>query len=567
MDHFRVPSLSVRVSPGLTIINRLQSRGCKVGARDHTYRVLTRMAVSAIKTPWLVRMHHRMRTVSFAMVFGAASLHLAGKDLGAGVWTFLVTMLLVYPHVQFWRSVRSTDAIRAEMSHLRLDSVLLGVLVAALQFSDWLTFSVVMGTLSNNAANKGWRGIGESLIGLTLGVVLGLAVFGVRFTPQTDWPAMVVCMLGLGAYLLAMNNIGFARNIQLRQMRRQLQGREQELLDANATMRNNLGQIDQLQTRLQEQANRDPLTGLFNRRFLDVALSREMLRCTRENKPLSLLMIDVDHFKKYNDRYGHPAGDECLKRVAQVLNACAKRASDLAARYGGEEFVVVLADTDALMAQRLAQDVLAGVESLALLHDMSRLGRVSVSIGCATSVGEVYRDEDGLLRAADLALYQAKHCGRNQIQVAPERPATLDPGDPGSVSAMHLVWSLAYECGHADIDDAHRALFAHANLVLERAMRGASGAVVAEMADALIAELARHFSEEEQIIAAAGFPEAAQHALAHQQLLQRARGLVRRVRANEIELAEFFRFLGHDMVARHMLESDRSFVPYLNARI
>jgi diguanylate cyclase len=346
------------------------------------------MASSATKTPWLVRMHHRMRTVSFAMVFGAACLHLAGKGFATGVWLFMVALLLVYPHVQYWRSVRSTDAIRAEMNHLRLDSVLLGVLVVALQFSDWLTFSVVMGTLSNNAANKGWRGIGESLVGLALGAVLGLAVFGFRLAPHTDWPAMLVCMLGLGAYLLAMNNIGFARNIQLRQVRRQLQGREQELLDANATMRSNLAQIDQLQTRLQQQANCDPLTGLFNRRFLDVALSREMARCTRENKPLSLLMIDVDHFKKYNDRYGHPAGNECLKRVALVLTASAKRACDLAARYGGEEFVVVLADTDAPTAQRLAQEVLNGVESLAMSHDMSRLGRVSVSIGCATSVGE-----------------------------------------------------------------------------------------------------------------------------------------------------------------------------------
>lgn len=509
-------------------------------------------------------MHHRMRTVSFAMVFGAACLHLAGKGFATGVWLFMVALLLVYPHVQYWRSVRSTDAIRAEMNHLRLDSVLLGVLVVALQFSDWLTFSVVMGTLSNNAANKGWRGIGESLVGLALGAVLGLAVFGFRLAPHTDWPAMLVCMLGLGAYLLAMNNIGFARNIQLRQVRRQLQGREQELLDANATMRSNLAQIDQLQTRLQQQANCDPLTGLFNRRFLDVALSREMARCTRENKPLSLLMIDVDHFKKYNDRYGHPAGDECLKRVALVLTASAKRACDLAARYGGEEFVVVLADTDAPTAQRLAQEVLNGVGSLALSHDMSRLGRVSVSIGCATSVGERYRDEDSLLRAADLALYRAKHCGRNQMQVAPDRPPTLDPGDAGTMSTMQLVWDLAHECGQTDIDNAHRELFAHANLVLERAMSGASGAALADMADTLIAELSRHFSEEEQIIGAAGFPDAAQHALAHQQLLQTARGLVRRVRADELDVAEFFCFLGHDMVARHMLELDRSFAPYLH---
>lgn len=523
------------------------------------------MAGSASKTPWLVRMHHRMRTVSFGMVFVAASLHLVGKGFSAAAWSYLVGLLLIYPHLQYWRSRRAANAIQTEMNHLKLDSLLLGALVAAVQFSDWLTFSVVMGTLSNNAANKGWRGIAESLVGLALGVGLGLVVFGYRFAPQTDWPAMLVCMLGLGAYLLAMNNIGFSRNIQLRKVRKALEGREKELLEANETMRRNLAEIDQLQAQLQDQANRDPLTGLFNRRFLDMGLNRELARCSRENKPMSLLMIDVDHFKKYNDRYGHPSGDECLRRVAQVLITCAKRASDLAARYGGEEFVVVLPDTDAVTARRLAQEVLSGVASMALLHEMSRLGRVSVSIGVATSTGEIYRDEDSLLRAADLALYRAKHCGRNQIQLAPESLPKLGGGNLELLQALRLEWDLSHECGHNDIDDAHRELFAHANLVLERAVSGAPRAVLAEMAEALITEMHRHFVEEEQIIEAAGFPQAAQHAVAHQQLLERARMLVNRVRADDVDLAEFFRLLGHDLVARHMLELDCAFAPYLSA--
>ncbi|WP_296671322.1 diguanylate cyclase [Rhodoferax sp.] len=233
-------------------------------------------------------------------------------------------------------------------------------------------------------------------------------------------------------------------------------------------------------------------------------------------------MIDVDHFKKYNDGYGHPSGDECLKRVAQVLTTCAKRASDLAARYGGGEFVVVLPDTDAIMAQRLAHEVLTGVASLALVHDMSRLGRVSVSIGAATSLGDVYRDEDSLLRAADLALYRAKHCGRNQIQMAPELLPKLGDGNLELLQTLRLEWDLAHQCGHNDIDDAHRELSAHANLVLGRAVSGTSRAVLAEMAEALITEMHRHFVEEEQLIEAAGFPQAAQHAVAHQQLLERA---------------------------------------------
>jgi len=502
-----------------------------------------------------------MRTVSFAMVFGASCLHLVGKEVGMATWLFLVALLLVYPHIQYWRSLRAADAIQAEMTHLWVDSILLGVFIAVIQFSDWLTFSVMMGSLSNSAANKGWRGIRESLLGLAAGIAAGIAVAGFGLAPHTDWPATLVCAVGLGAYLLAMNNIGFSRNIQLRLMRKQLESHTAELESANQTMRKNLEEIDHLQGQLREQANRDPLTNLFNRRFLDTSLNRELAHCAREGKPLSLMMLDVDHFKKYNDHYGHQAGDECLKRVAQVLKSSAKRTSDLAARYGGEEFVLVLPDTDAEMAWRLAQEVLQGMESLDLPHEISRNGRVTVSIGTATSTGDVYRDVDSLLRAADEAMYRAKHGGRNQLQRAPDTLALR----PIVADAVRLVWDRAYECGHGDIDDAHRELFAQGNLLLSYALAGSPAPVVADMADALIRELARHFHEEEQIIATAGFPMAQEHAAAHRELLVQARHLVSRFRDREFDLAEFFGFLGHDVVARHMLESDRAFVPYLQA--
>ena len=525
------------------------------------------MSLTQPKKPWLVRMHHRMRTVSFAMVFSATCLHLAGKNFATGTWVFLVFLLLIYPHLQYWRSLRAADSIRAEMYNLQLDSVLLGIFVATIHFSDWLTFSVVMGTLSNNAANKGWRGIGEALLGLLAGIVVGIAVAGFTFSAHTDWPAMLVCMVGLGAYLLAMNNIGFSRNNQLRTVRKQLENRETELLGANETMRKNLAEIDQLQSQLREQANRDALTHLFNRRFLDTSLNRELARCAREGRPLSLLMLDVDHFKKYNDHYGHQAGDECLKRVAQILNTSAKRASDLAARYGGEEFVLVLADTDAPTAMRLAEEVLLGIASLNMPHEMSRIGRVSVSIGSATSTQEAYRDVDSLLRAADQALYRAKHSGRNQQQMAPASPVQIGLGNLAAVDAVRLVWKMDYECGHPEIDEAHRELFEQANLLLTSALGGASDSVpmVTKMAETLIAQLERHFQEEEQIICAAGFPEAAKHAAAHRELIEQANRLVGRLGAKELDLAEFFRFLGHNVVVRHMLEMDRTFMPYLLA--
>jgi diguanylate cyclase (GGDEF)-like protein/hemerythrin-like metal-binding protein len=499
-----------------------------------------------------------MRTLSFAMVFVAATLHLAGKDQGLAVWAFLVALFLVYPHIQYWRS-----PIKVEMTNLLVDSVLLGIFVTVVEFADWLAFSVVLATLINNAANKGWRGIRESIVALLAGVLIGVAVGGFRFAPHTDWPATLFCILGLGGYLLAMNNIGYSRNLQLRRTREQLQARERELIGANAALLKNLQEIDELQGQLREQANRDPLTGLYNRRFLDTTLARELARCNREGKSLSLVMIDVDYFKKFNDHYGHQAGDECLKIVAHALRASARRASDLAARYGGEEFFLVLADTDAATAKRLAEEVRRSIELLDLPHERSRWGRLTISVGVATMTNETYRDVDSLLRAADAALYRAKHSGRNQVQAASEVSPGTGDGEHSAIDPVELVWHAAYECGLAAIDEPHRDLFAQGNIIHAAIASGRPRDEIAELVDALIRELFKHFHEEDAIITSAGFPDAAEHAAIHREFMDRAVVLASRFRARELDTEELFRFLAHEVVVRHMLEADRAFLPYL----
>lgn len=515
------------------------------------------------KTPWLIRMHHRMRTLSFAMIFVAACLHLDGKDPGIAVWVYLVGLFLVYPHLQYWRSLRAKDSLGAEMNNLLVDSVLLGTFIAVVGFSAWLTFSVVLGTLTNNAANKGWRGIRQSMMALSGGVLIGVGIVGFRFSPETDWRATLFCMMGLGGYLLAMNNIGFSRNLQLRKTRKQLEVRETELLGANQALLKNIEEIDELQGQLREQANRDSLTGLYNRRFLDTTLARELARGSREGKPLSLLMIDVDYFKKYNDHYGHQAGDECLKIVARTLLTSARRASDLAARYGGEEFSIVLADTDATTARRLAEEVRQAIESLDMPHESSRAGMLTISVGLATMAGEAYNDVDSLLRAADEALYRAKHGGRNQVQIAPATPRQSHACSELASDLVQLVWRATYECGHSEIDEPHRDLFALVNIVLAAIAAGRSKEDLAELFDSLVRELAGHFAEEEAIIAAADFPAVEEHASIHRELLDRAKCLVEGFRVGTNDNEQAFRFLAHEVVIRHMLEVDRSFRRYV----
>jgi diguanylate cyclase (GGDEF)-like protein len=159
----------------------------------------------------------------------------------------------------------------------------------------------------------------------------------------------------------------------------------------------------------------DPLTGVANRRKFDEALSVEWNRHRRTESPLSLVMIDVDCFKSFNDRYGHQAGDEALLVVSGILSKCVCRAGDLAARYGGEEFVAVLTNTSETEAMRFAELLRIRVYDADVRHDSSPVAdRLTVSAGIATVVPTPLSEPADLVRAADGALYEAKRSGRNQ---------------------------------------------------------------------------------------------------------------------------------------------------------
>ncbi len=159
----------------------------------------------------------------------------------------------------------------------------------------------------------------------------------------------------------------------------------------------------------------DSLTGIANRRRFDSALKTEMRRAGRSQKPLGLLMLDVDFFKNYNDRYGHLAGDDCLRTVAQALHNNSRRATDTAARYGGEEFAVILADSDRDSAMLVAEHVRAAIAALQIPHAASPFAHVTCSIGVAMLLVTDDTASDILLRMADAALYLAKSSGRNQV--------------------------------------------------------------------------------------------------------------------------------------------------------
>jgi len=225
-------------------------------------------------------------------------------------------------------------------------------------------------------------------------------------------PAWVVPLLVAAVVLMALATLvaGY-----FQRMNRRLLQTESQLRTVNETLSDKIREVTALHERLQEQAIRDPLTGLFNRRYLDETLDHELARAKRDGYALSLAMIDVDHFKTINDTYGHQAGDEVLKAIGALLLSQA-REGDLACRYGGEEFVLVTPRMPLAAALERAEQWRASFAALKIHHGELELS-VTFSVGVAT-----YPDHgataDSLLISADQALYRAKALGRNRVEVA-----------------------------------------------------------------------------------------------------------------------------------------------------
>jgi len=240
---------------------------------------------------------------------------------------------------------------------------------------------------------------------------------------ETRWPYV------FGALLVALLGAGVQRARQRARFRR-LQERERELTTLVETRTNELRLAKEaleerardllvVNTQLERISKFDSMTGVHNRRSFDGAIEEEWRRAVRLGNPLSLMLLDLDLFKEFNDLYGHPAGDECLRRVATLLKESLQRVSDLVARYGGEEFVVILPNTWLAGATEMAERIRAGVQDLAITHEAAaERGVVTVSLGVACMVPTPTSSPSALVEAADAALYRAKRDGRNRVRTA-----------------------------------------------------------------------------------------------------------------------------------------------------
>ncbi len=222
---------------------------------------------------------------------------------------------------------------------------------------------------------------------------------------QTWW-FYFICTLGtvfLGAVIF---------QVRVKQLKKRKEELEQLVTERTK-------QLNKAYKKLEQLATHDSLTGIANRRSFMSFFDSEWRRCIRQLKSISIIMIDVDDFKAYNDTYGHQAGDKCLRAIAQALKTTVNRPGDLVARYGGEEFLIILSETESSGAAHVAERGRVRVESLNMVHENSRAAdHVTISIGCAATVPKKDDDSSILIKAADEALYKSKEDGRNRVTIA-----------------------------------------------------------------------------------------------------------------------------------------------------
>jgi diguanylate cyclase (GGDEF)-like protein/hemerythrin-like metal-binding protein len=303
----------------------------------------------------------------------------------------------------------------------------------------------------------------------------------------------------------------------------------------------------------------DPLTHAWNRAHLDRTVETELSRSVRFRQPLSLVLVDVDHFKQINDGHGHQAGDAVLVELVAVMRQCI-RSADVLFRWGGEEFVVLAPSTGHRSAVVLAEKLRAAVER----HDFPVVGRVTVSAGVAEHLGT--ENAADWFQRLDSCLYQAKRDGRNRVSCDSRGSSDGWQRASSSNSALRLQWSEAYDSGEAPVDLQHRELFDLANdLIDAAAVKPRSPVATKEAFTRLAAHIQDHFRDEEALLARIGYPKLEAHSRAHSRILTKALELELAAEAGEVQFGEVVDFLANEVVSRHLFAADRDFFPLLGA--
>jgi diguanylate cyclase (GGDEF)-like protein/hemerythrin-like metal-binding protein/PAS domain S-box-containing protein len=310
-----------------------------------------------------------------------------------------------------------------------------------------------------------------------------------------------------------------------------------------------------VQIALERQATHDPLTKALNRQcFIDRA-NVELLRSGRHDYKISLVMADLDHFKKVNDTYGHVVGDHVLGVIGEIARS-SLRMTDLLGRWGGEEFLFLLPDTGLSAAKRVSDRIRKSIERWNFPTKL----RATASIGVALwHAGE---DLVTLVDRADKAMYRAKQNGRNCVVVDTDDLRRESARKSRRFESLELHWRKAYACGVPEIDAEHKDLFRLANRIRIRLSSDRAAASISVMVDELMTHIANHFPHEEQKLRAAGYPEFKTHKQIHRRLLIQGNDLAIQFRTKRMTAGALLGFVTHDIVAKHMIQEDRKYYPW-----
>lgn len=313
-----------------------------------------------------------------------------------------------------------------------------------------------------------------------------------------------------------------------------------------AAQRVNL-ELQQAMAELEQAAGTDRLTGAWNRRRFEEGAAILISLARRRKGPVSLLLFDLDHFKRVNDDFGHALGDEVLKDTVRCVREHL-RESDALVRWGGEEFIVLTPATGLEGAMLVAEKIRAGVAT----HAFPKVGRMTVSIGVAEFTTGM--DFEAWIQSADDAMYLAKSQGRNQVLAAPSQiPREEIP------SLLEIAWEEAYACGEPTIDAQHQRLFALANGLFGAATSRQPPQEISLRLRKLAAHAAQHFHDEEILLGMAGYADLAAHARTHEELLDKMTQLQDESERGVLDLARLLEFFIVEIVQGHLLSEDTKF--------
>ena len=355
---------------------------------------------------WAVTLNRRNRSVFFALFFLALIPHLIAIQTSPLAWALLSLHLLIYPQLAYLWASRSPNSLSAELRNLQLDGFLFGIWMAAWGFPLWITFCMALSVAQNVVMFEGVKPLWKAIATTIAGIATGILSFGLELHLDTNFWTTMALMLGFSGYVLACANYAFNRGISLRDNRQQLSSQ--------------LVQISALRAQMEELARRDPLTGTYNRRYLDDVLSQTLRQAHTSRQPLSLLMIDIDHFKQVNDIHGHSAGDQVICRLADLLQQRFADHHGVVCRYGGEEFLVMLPGTTMTRAAMLADQIRSEFAATRIVLENEQIS-TTLSAGVAGYPEHDLRPHQ-LLDLADQALYAAKLAGRNRTVSSTDLP-------------------------------------------------------------------------------------------------------------------------------------------------